>query len=422
MKQTNQTDSKQTISRREFLAMSSIVAGTALVPEVVLAQAKGRTLPSKKLRIGVVGGGFGAAMPWHEHPDCVVEAVSDLREDRRKALSDAFQCNKVYNSLSELIKDRDVDAVALFTEATNHAEHAVECLNAGKHVASAVPAVTSLEGAEKLLEAVKRTGLTYMMFETSYYQQGAISARQFYKQGKFGDLFYTEAEYFHPNPPGFISPLWTDPQGKRTWRWALPPMWYPTHATAFLVGITGERLTEVTCLGFHDGTQPYKDNSYNNPYGSEVAFYKTSNGNMLRHAQIWRGAVRGCERAEWYGSKMSFFMGHPNGMGPVIVRTANQIEKDDAGFERQLSEFEQYDQPKWWKTDLLPEPMRHDTGHDGSHGFLVNEFVRALVDGRSPTVDIYESLAYTVPGIIAHASAMEGGKQMKIPSFDPKPA
>lgn len=402
--------------------MSSIVAGTALAPGIVQAQAQGRKLPSRKLRIGVVGGGFGADMPWHEHPDCVVEAVSDLREDRRKALAERFKCSKVYDSLAELIKDKDVDAVAVFTEAPNHVKHAVECLKAGKHVASAVPAATSLDDAERLLEAVTRSGLTYMMFETSYYRQGAISARQFYQQGKFGDLFYTEAEYFHPNPPGYISPLWTGPDGKRTWRWALPPMWYPTHATAFLISVTGERLTEVTCLGFDDGTKPYHDNSYSNPYGSEVAFYKTSRGNMLRHGQIWRGAVRGCERAEWYGSKMSFFMEHPNGMGPVIVRTGNQMEKDDAGFDRQLSEFEQYDQPKWWKTDLLPEPMRHDTGHDGSHVFLVNEFVRALVDGRKPTVDIYEALAYTVPGIIAHASAIEGGKQKKIPSFDPKPA
>jgi len=89
-----------------------------------------RTLP-KKARIGVVGGGFAADMPWHEHPDCVVEAVADLREDRRKALSDTFKCNKVYSSLGEMLKDKDVDAVAVFTEAPNHVQHAIECLMAG---------------------------------------------------------------------------------------------------------------------------------------------------------------------------------------------------------------------------------------------------------------------------------------------------
>ena len=53
--------------------------------------------------------------------------------------------------------------------------------------------------------------------------------------------------------------------------------------------------------------------------------------------------------------------------------------------------------------------------------FLTHEFIDALVNERKPTVDIYEALAYTVPGIIAHQSALAGGKQMKIPSFDPKP-
>jgi hypothetical protein len=38
---------------------------------------------------------------------------------------------------------------------------------------------------------------------------------------------------------------------------------------------------------------------------------------------------------------------------------------------------------------------------------------------RKPTVDIYEALSYTVPGIIAHESALKGGEGLKIPQFDP---
>jgi hypothetical protein len=35
-----------------------------------------------------------------------------------------------------------------------------------------------------------------------------------------------------------------------------------------------------------------------------------------------------------------------------------------------------------------------------------------------PAIDIYEALAFTVPGIVAHKSSLEGGAPMKIPSFD----
>jgi hypothetical protein len=40
------------------------------------------------------------------------------------------------------------------------------------------------------------------------------------------------------------------------------------------------------------------------------------------------------------------------------------------------------------------------------------------VNKRRPSVDIHEALAYTVPGIVAHQSALKGGERMKVPSFD----
>ena len=62
--------------------------------------------------------------------------------------------------------------------------------------------------------------------------------------------------------------------------------------------------------------------------------------------------------------------------------------------------------------------MRHDSGHDGSHAFLAAEFVNALLDDREPAIDVYESLAMTVPGIVAHDSALRDGEQLSVPSFD----
>jgi len=46
------------------------------------------------------------------------------------------------------------------------------------------------------------------------------------------------------------------------------------------------------------------------------------------------------------------------------------------------------------------------------------EFISALCEGREPAVDLYEALAMTMPGIIAHESAFKGGEQVKVPSFD----
>jgi len=68
---------------------------------------------------------------------------------------------------------------------------------------------------------------------------------------------------------------------------------------------------------------------------------------------------------------------------------------------------------------MLPAPLRHNSGHEGSHTFLTHEFIDALVKGRPPVVNVHEALAYTAPGIVAHQSALKGGIQMRVPSFDP---
>lgn len=378
----------------------------------------GTEMSDKKIRMGVVGGAFGTSFYWHQHPNCTVEAVGDPRPERRDALMQAYGCQKSYESLDQLILDKNVDAVAVFTGAPDHVRHCVAAMRAGKHVISAVPAATSLEDAELLRDTVEQTGLTYMMAETSYYQQAAISARKFHQEGKFGNIFYTEAEYHHA---GLEVLFWENgkPDGKRTWRYGYPPMFYPTHSTAYLVGITGERLTEVSCLGWGNDSPILKDNQYQNPFWNETAFFKTDQGNAFRVGIYWHGAHRGCERAQWYGDRMSFFMADPNGLGPIIVRSGEQTDTDDAGFVRQLSPFEEYEQPEWWATDMLPEPLRHGSGHDGSHTFLTHEFIDALLHDRRPAIDVYEALAYTVPGLVAHESALRGGERMTIPSFDP---
>lgn len=62
-----------------------------------------------------------------------------------------------------------------------------------------------------------------------------ISARRFYREGRFGDLFYTESEYHHPG----LEEMYHNPDGSRTWRYGLAPMNYPTRCTSCLVSVTG---------------------------------------------------------------------------------------------------------------------------------------------------------------------------------------
>lgn len=401
----------QNNSRRDFLKIGGL---GALGLMLTLSQSCSSSTPGKKLRIGIVGGGFGCAFQFHEHPNCIVEAVSDLRPDRLKKLMNTYKCSKSYRSLEELVKDKKIDAVAIFTEAPNHVKHVLECLKHGKHVLCAVPAIFgSIAEAETLFQAVKKSGLLYMMAETSYYHQSTISARNFYKKGDFGTIFYCESEYQHDG----LQELFNE-NGKRTWRYAIPPMYYPTHCTSNLISVTGERLTHVSCQGWGDDDPILKENSYKNPFWNESALFKTDRGNSFRVNVWWKGAHMGCERAQWIGNKMSFYSSNPVGSPSTIIHSTTKKGNDDAGFVRTDAKREEYLQPNWWETDLLPEPLRHQSAHDGSHTFITHEFVDACLNARKPAVDIHEALAYTVPGVIAHESALRGGVLLEIPQFD----
>ena len=368
---------------------------------------------NRKIRMGIVGGRFGASFYFHEHPNCIVEAVSDLRTDRRERLMKVYQCGKSYQSLERLLQDSQVDAVFLATPAPDHARHVLATLDAGKHVLCAVPAALTLEECDQLRNAVERTGLTYMMAETSTYQQSTISVKKFYQDGAFGQIFSAAAEYNHPG----LEVLFFE-DGKPTWRHGFPPLKYPTHCTAFLIAVTGERLASVSSMGWGDNSPLLQNNPYNNPFWNGTAFFQTDKGHPFRVEVNWKGALRGVERGEWRGDKMSFFSAQQHGKAATIVRVAEQLGQDDAGFQLQSNSVETYNQPAWWKTAMLPEPLRHNSGHDGSHTFITHEFIDSLVNNRRPEVNIYEAIAYTAPGIVAHESALKGGEPLKIPSFD----
>ncbi len=398
---------KKEITRRDVLKTTSaatlgMAAASGLLtsmPELTRA-AEPDHEAVRKVRIGVVGGGFGAAFHWHEDPNCVVTGVSDLRGDRRNKLRDRYQCDQVYDSLETMIKEaRDIDAVAIFTEAPNHEKHVRMSMERGWHVISAVPACITLDEAARLKEIKEKTGLKYMMAETSYYRHYCIAARQLYQEGEFGELFYSEVEYYHPHIGHTISPL-SFHNGKRTWRYGYPPMLYPTHSTGLLIGVTKERFTEVSCLGWGNSENPaLKDNDYNNPFNAASALFKTDRGHSCRCNVFWDGTAHG-ERAQWFGTKLTFYMPGSGGQ-PFRLQGPNAPKWDTL--------------PDYWH--MLPKSMTHSQGHGGSHPFLTHEFVSALVEDREPVIDLYESLAMTVPGIVAHQSSLKGGEQMKIPSF-----
>jgi predicted dehydrogenase len=347
-----------------------------------------KPVSDRKVKVGIAGYGvcrFGAAFGFQDHPNVTVAAVTDLIPERCAELAKICRCEKTHPSCEEMIKDDTLEAIFVATDAVSHARLAIAALKAGKHVASAVPAVFgSLEEADALIKAVKATGRKYMMFETSYYHEDLHAMRELYRGGHLGKVLYAEGEYYH-----YMSEPIDSYKG---WRIGLPPQWYPTHSNAYYTGVTGLNFTEVSCMGIPSIIEHLKpaNNRYKNPFGTEIALFRAADGGTARMAVSWdtpgfsgeMGRIR-AQRATYYGKLETEGM---DLKAPAVKRPP------------------------------LP-PGVEAGGHGGSHGYLMAEFVEAILADRKPLVDVAQALAMTVGGIVAHRSAQKDGELLKIPQF-----
>ena len=347
---------------------------------------------NRRIHLGIAGNGhcrFGTTFRFESHPNIDVAAVTDLFPERRADLARAVRCTKTYESVEEMVKDDSIEAIFIATDAPSHARHAILAMKHGKHVGIAVPSFFGhLDDAHELLETVCKTGQTYMMFETSWYRPECCAMRSLYRAGALGSLRYTEGEYFHYHASKTPTPSYQD------WRRGLPPLWYPTHATAFHTGVSGGHFLTASAKGL-PGHLPYhqpKANPYGNPFAGEYAIFQTTDGAICRVAQDSSSRRPFSETGRASGRLGSYLNGYYSGT-------------------KKLAELPDLSQP------ALPPGIKWPADHGYSHGPLTDEFATAILTNRQPSIHVGHALAMTAAGVIAHQSALQDGAELSIPQF-----
>lgn len=97
-----------------------------------------------------------------------VEVVSLIGRtlEPTKAVAEKYSIKHVTTDLAEALALPEVDAVILCTPTQMHADQAITCMNAGKHVQVEIPLADSLAGAEAVLAKQQETGLVCMVGHT----------------------------------------------------------------------------------------------------------------------------------------------------------------------------------------------------------------------------------------------------------------
>jgi len=401
------------------------------------------------MKLGVVGANFGHCfIPlFQAHPLVDEVVLADLNTKLLQETAKTFKVKTTYSSLEELLKS-DVDAIALYTPRHLHGTHTLQALRAGKHVYAAVPIASELEEIEQIIDEVKQSRLIYMSGETSYYYGSAIYCRQRYKQGDFGDFVYGEGAYYHDMSHGFYEVFKRLGEGWQQ-KAGFPPMYYPTHSTSIVLSAIDEHMTEVSCMGYkdqvNDGVFKGANNLWNNPFSNETAIMRTSGGGVCRINEFRRVGFYGNKiksvRVSLYGTQGSY---EEHAGGQVWAPMDPEAFQDVTD----LLEIKKLDQdlapmdPNYFKKNVYPEfqdephngyssvhPIDRlpvellglPNGHQGSHQFLVDDFVKSVDSGKLPPNHAWAAARYCIPGLIAHDSAMREGELHKIPDLGEPP-
>lgn len=151
------------------------------------------------LKVGIIGLG-GIA---HQHckaiaglPNAEVAAVADLFEDKRREFMEQYGVSKGYKTHTELLKDDDIDVVAVVLGHQLHHRLTVDACRAGKHVLVEKPMALSLEHCDEMIEAAEANGVKLMVGHTHHFLGSSLKAKEILDSGELGPLI-TAVSFFN---------------------------------------------------------------------------------------------------------------------------------------------------------------------------------------------------------------------------------
>jgi predicted dehydrogenase len=368
-----------------------------------------------KINVALIGLGFGAEfIPiYQRHPNANIYAICQRNAQKLNEIGDAFGIENRYTDYDELLKDANIDAVHINTPIPDHASQSIKALKAGKHVACTVPMATTVEECRQIVQLVEETGLTYMMMETVVYAREFLFMKELYETGELGKIQFLKASHQQ------------DMDGWPNYWPGLPPMHYATHCVGPVLALTKSEAEFVSCFG--SGTiREELQAHYNSPFAVESTHIKFKDSDLSAHVyrSLFDTARQYRESFEVYGTKKSVEWPLIEGQS-LIVHTAKKPEPEIP---------QEVHSPDY--AHLLPESIQrfttkgvYDTnehqhlsfiqgaGHGGSHPHLVHEFVTSLIEKREPFPNARQSANITCVGILAHESALQGGKIIPLPEF-----
>ena len=148
------------------------------------------------LRIGVIGYGYwgpNIVRNFNTANGSQLTMVCDTNQQSLEKVKKAYPQINVTSNIDELIKNPEVDAIAIATPVFTHHELAKKALEAGKSVFLEKPFTYTVAEAEDLVELAAKKNLKLMVDHTFLYTGAVRKIRQLIDDGILGNLYYFDS-------------------------------------------------------------------------------------------------------------------------------------------------------------------------------------------------------------------------------------
>lgn len=356
----------------------------------------------EKYKIGIVGlsRGKGFVNVFAAHPDVEVAALCDINEDTLADTGKAFGLSdeKLYTDYDAFVNS-DIDIVMIATPIPFHTEETLKALETGKHVLCEQTMAYTVAECEQVVEAVKKSGRIYMMAENYTYFHYIREWKKMIDSGKLGEIYYGEAEYIHE-----IVHLLEKPDGGFFWRAERPPIWYCAHCLGPLLTLMDDRVVKAT--GVHSGFHRFPEHRDKPGFlDMEVGLFQTEKGKVIKILRSQTPVRTHMVYYNLYGTKGSVESGRL-GQGGVCYIPGEMGGEKNA------------ETPKYSTVNPHAPEEAKGGGHGTSEYYMIRDFLDAVKSNTRPPIDVMRAADFTIPGIIAHESAVRGGQWLDVPIFN----
>lgn len=149
----------------------------------------------RKVGAGVIGLGMGKvhAAHYQECPEADLIALCDMDEGRLASVAEHTHPRRTYREIDAFLADPELEAVSIALPNALHAEIAIRCLEAGKHVLCEKPlAINAIEG-RKMVEVARQTGMTLMVGFNNRFRRKALAVKAAIDCGALGRIYFARA-------------------------------------------------------------------------------------------------------------------------------------------------------------------------------------------------------------------------------------